>query len=108
MPERGDRRDAMRPVMGFFMDETQGVQRRLTDRCTEPSKGGGTEDEEADPRAINAQPWEPPPGMVKRQCPECRYFFAAPAIKPEAVLLCPDCAAEGTRTAVEATKGGGA
>jgi hypothetical protein len=36
--------------------------------------------------------------MVKRQCPECWYFFAAPAIKPEAVLLCPDCAAEGART----------
>jgi hypothetical protein len=32
--------------------------------------------EEAEARAINAQPWEPPPGMVKRQCPECRYFFA--------------------------------
>jgi hypothetical protein len=52
------------------------------------------EDEEADARAINAQPWEPPPGMVKRQCPHCRYFFAA----PEAVLRCPDCAAAGTRT----------
>ena len=56
------------------------------------------EDEEADARAINAQPWEPPPGMVKRQCPHCRYFFAAPSIEPEAVLLCPDCAAAGTRT----------
>ena len=48
------------------------------------------EDEEADARAINAQPWEPPPGMVKRQCPHCRYFFAVPSIKSEAVLLCPD------------------
>jgi hypothetical protein len=28
----------------------------------------------------------------------CRYFFAAPSIEPEAVLLCPDCAAAGTRT----------
>ena len=55
------------------------------------------EDEEADARAINAQPWEPPPGMVKRQCPYCRYFFAAPSIA-EAELLCPDCAAAGTRT----------
>ena len=54
-------------------------------------------DEEAAPRAINAQPWEPPPGMVKRQCPHCRYFFAAPSTEPEAVLRCPDCAAEGTR-----------
>ena len=56
------------------------------------------EDEEADARAINAQPWEPPPGMVKRQCPHCRYLFAAPSAEPEAVLLCPDCAAAGTRT----------
>jgi hypothetical protein len=53
-------------------------------------------DEEADARAINAQPWEPLPGMVKRECPECQYFFAAPAVEPEAVLLCPDCAAAGT------------
>ena len=45
------------------------------------------EDAEADARAINAQPWEPPPGMVKRQCPHCRYFFAArPA---DTALLCP-------------------
>ena len=50
-------------------------------------------DEEADSRAINAQPWEPLPGMVKRQCPECRYFFAAPS---PTVSLCPDCAALGT------------
>ena len=28
-------------------------------------------------RAVNAEPWDPPPGMVKRQCPRCRYFFAA-------------------------------
>jgi hypothetical protein len=56
------------------------------------------EDEEADARAVNAQPWEPPPGMVKRQCPYCRYFFAAPAIEPGGALLCPDCAAAGTRT----------
>jgi hypothetical protein len=48
---------------------------------------------DADARAINAEPWEAPPGMVKRQCPECRYFFAA----IEAVGLCPDCATLGTR-----------
>ena len=40
-------------------------------------------------RAINAQPWEPMPGMVKRQCPWCRYFFAAPADSHEP--RCPDC-----------------
>ena len=26
---------------------------------------------EATTRAINAEPWEPMPGMVKRQCPDC-------------------------------------
>lgn len=32
---------------------------------------------EAEARAINATDWEPLPGMGKRQCPECSYFFAA-------------------------------
>jgi hypothetical protein len=63
------------------------------------------EDEEADARAINAQPWEPPPGMVKRQCPHCRYFFAARSIESEAVLRCPDCAAAGTRTVLHYDEG---
>ena len=40
-------------------------------------------------RAANAEPWEPPPGMVKRRCPECRYLFAAPADTEEP--RCPDC-----------------
>ena len=55
-------------------------------------------DEEADARAINAQPWEPLPGMVKRECPECQYFFATPRHRARTGLLCPDCAAAGTRT----------
>ena len=38
--------------------------------------------------------------MVKRQCPHCRYFFAAP-ITAEAGLLCSDCLAEGTKTAAQ-------
>jgi hypothetical protein len=38
---------------------------------------GGLAGEEAAARAINAEPWEPLPGMTKVQCPECRYFFAA-------------------------------
>jgi hypothetical protein len=33
---------------------------------------------EATTRAINAKPWESMPGMVKRQYPDCRYWFAAP------------------------------
>lgn len=49
-------------------------------------------DEEAVARAINAEPWNPLPGMVKRQCPECRYFFATwPKSKEE---RCQDCASK--------------
>ena len=48
-------------------------------------------------RAINAEPWEPMPGMVKRQCPKCRYWFAAVPDTEE--TCCPDCAALGTRPA---------
>jgi hypothetical protein len=44
-------------------------------------------------RAINAEPWEPLPGMVKRQCDWCRYFFAAPADSHEP--RCPDCVKAG-------------
>jgi hypothetical protein len=58
---------------------------------------GGLAGEEAAARAINAEPWEPLPGMTKVQCPECRYFFAAPITST--TLLCPNCAAEGTRPA---------
>jgi hypothetical protein len=32
--------------------------------------------DEATARAINAQPWEPLPGMLKRRCLRCRYVFA--------------------------------
>jgi hypothetical protein len=60
-------------------------------------------DEEANARGINAQPWEPLPGMVKRECPECRYFFAAPRDRAGTGLLCPDCVAEGTRTVLKTT-----
>ena len=50
---------------------------------------GGPADAEAMARRVNAEPWEPMPGMVKRQCPECRYWFAAPASSQE--LRCQDC-----------------
>jgi hypothetical protein len=53
------------------------------------NKRVGWEDE-ATTRAINAEPWKPMPGMVKRQCPECRYWFAAPANSQEP--RCQDCA----------------
>lgn len=53
-------------------------------------------EKEIDARLINAEPWEPPPGMVKRQCEECGYFFSTPA---EAQIgRCPDCAGAGSRT----------
>ena len=47
-------------------------------------------DAEASARAVNAEPWEPPPGMVKRQCPRCRYYFAALPDTDEP--HCADCA----------------
>jgi hypothetical protein len=50
---------------------------------------GSPADAEAAARRVNAEPWEPMPGMVKRQCPVCRYFFAAPASSQE--LRCQDC-----------------
>jgi hypothetical protein len=65
------------------MDKRQPAELCPTDKRT------GWENE-ATTRAINAAPWEPMPGMVKRQCPECRYWFAAPvnrALEPR----CPDC-----------------
>jgi hypothetical protein len=42
-----------------------------------PRKPAPAETEEI-ARAINAEPWEPMGGMVKRQCPRCRYFFTSP------------------------------
>jgi hypothetical protein len=60
-------------------------------------RGGLASEEEVAAQAINAEPWEPLQGMVKQQCPECRYFFAAPVTAT--TLICPDCAAEGTRPA---------
>jgi hypothetical protein len=41
------------------------------------------EEAEAEARAINTEPWDPMPGMVKRLCPQCRYFFASPADSTE-------------------------
>ena len=43
---------------------------------------GGFSSAEAAVRVVNAEPWEPLPGMVKRECPECRYFFAACCEQP--------------------------
>jgi hypothetical protein len=46
-------------------------------------------EDEATSRAVNAEPWEPMPSMVKRQCPWCQHFFAAPQESHEP--RCPDC-----------------
>ena len=66
-------------------------------RRAELVRHGGFMDAEAAARAINAEPWEPMPGMVKRQCPKCRYFFAAPPGAEES--RCPDCVGLGQRAA---------
>jgi hypothetical protein len=44
---------------------------------------------EQEARAINATDWQSLPGMVKRQCDWCRYWFAAPAESHD--RRCPDC-----------------
>ena len=53
--------------------------------------------DDASARAINAQEWEPPPGMVNRQCPQCRYWFAASAHSNQG--SCPDCTSIGQHSA---------
>ena len=52
---------------------------------------------EAEARAINATDWEPPPGMVKKRCSQCCYWFAVLGAKAEATSRCPDCASLGSR-----------
>lgn len=49
---------------------------------------------EEEARAINATDWKPFPGMVKRQCLRCRYWFASPVEGTE--RRCADCVALGT------------
>jgi hypothetical protein len=49
---------------------------------------------EQEARATNAVAWEPLPGMVKRRCDRCRYWFAAPAESHQP--RCPDCVRAGT------------
>jgi len=49
---------------------------------------------ELESRAINAEPWQPLPGMVKRRCDWCLYWFAAPPKSHEP--RCPDCVRAGS------------
>ena len=37
---------------------------------------------EVEARAINATDWQPLRGMVKKQCSQCRYWFAVPCCGP--------------------------
>jgi hypothetical protein len=58
---------------------------------------------EAQARAQNAEPWEPLPGMMKKRCSQCRYFFAVPITEAEATSRCPDCTGLGSRPTRPAT-----
>jgi hypothetical protein len=56
--------------------------------------------QDAAARVINAQPWEPLPGMVKRRCIACHFWFA---VRDPVTEQCPNClAAEQRRLASEA------
>jgi hypothetical protein len=60
-------------------------------RETPMLRAGGFVVAEAAARAVNAEPWEPPPGMIKRRCPKCRYWFASTtgtAFVPTAARSC--------------------
>jgi PHP family Zn ribbon phosphoesterase len=52
---------------------------------------------EQEARAINATDWQPLPGMMKKQCTQCRYWFALPEAEADATSRCPDCAGIGTK-----------
>ena len=39
-------------------------------------------------RRVNAEPWEPMPGMVKVRCTNCGFLFAA---RSDTAGTCPDC-----------------
>lgn len=46
--------------------------------------------DDARARAINAEPWQPLPGMVKLRCQHCAYWFAT---RDADVPYCADCSA---------------
>jgi hypothetical protein len=83
-------------------------QRQIEGRKTLMNKGqleetvlrGGFAREEAAARQVNAEPWQPPTGMVKLRCAGCHYWFAAP--HPGATD-CPDCEIKRQRRLAAAT-----
>jgi hypothetical protein len=44
---------------------------------------------EQEARAVNAMPWEPLPGMVKKRCLRCHYWFAVKAEEAETTATYP-------------------
>jgi len=52
---------------------------------------------ELEARAVNATDWEPLPGMVKKRCLRCYYWFAVRAEEAAETATCPDCAPSQTR-----------
>ena len=52
---------------------------------------------EQEARATNATDWEPLPGMVKKRCLKCHYWFAVRAELAEMTATCPNCAPSQTR-----------
>lgn len=44
---------------------------------------------ERNERMVNEQPWEPLPGMVKRRCERCEFWFATP--ERAQCACCTDC-----------------
>jgi len=41
-------------------------------------------------RQVNAEPWDPLPGMVKLKCVECEFWYAEPDPRVR-VPFCQDC-----------------
>jgi hypothetical protein len=73
-------------------------------RCPKNPEEADTEDElqsawelEQEARAVNAADWEPLPGMVKKRCLRCHYFFAVTIAEAEVTATCPDCAPSQSR-----------
>jgi hypothetical protein len=59
--------------------------------------------QDAAARAINAQPWEPLPGMAKLRCTDCLFWFASHDVVAE---RCANCCAilQRRRLALEVTR----
>ncbi len=57
---------------------------------------------EQEARAIDATDWQPLPGMVRKRCSQCRYYWLAVLIaEAEMTWRCPNCAGLGTRLVME-------